>query len=178
MCKKFFNENQGCYASGHGTRSENFDTKWCYVTNFFKFNTNDYSESARRLCASALIADWYKKKKNCYLQNKNVYLKEKPSEILLILGNVCPSVRLSQGFKELNVNHKRDLGVIELGFGKSCRRPTTQVSCTTIKIVDFATIVTPIGFFQKDSKLIIKSSERLFGPWKNLWSIAPNHEGS
>ena len=95
LCKKFFNENQGCYASGHGTRSENFDTKWCYVTNFFKFNTNDYSESARRLCASALIADWYKKKKNCYLQNKNVYLKEKPSEILLILGNVCLSVRPS-----------------------------------------------------------------------------------
>ena len=33
------------------------------------------------------------------------------------------SVRLSQGFEELNVNHKRDLGVVELGFGKSCRRP-------------------------------------------------------
>ena len=45
------------------------------------------------------------------------------SHILLIFGNIRPSVRMSQGFKELNVNHKRDLGVIELGFGKSCRRP-------------------------------------------------------
>ena len=27
------------------------------------------------------------------------------------------SVSLSQGFESLNVNHKRDFGVIELGFG-------------------------------------------------------------
>ena len=33
------------------------------------------------------------------------------------------SVRLSQGFAVLIVNHKRDFGVVELGFGKSCRRP-------------------------------------------------------
>ena len=33
--------------------------------------------------------------------------------------SVCPS----QGFAKLNVNHLRDLGVVELGFGKSCRRP-------------------------------------------------------
>ena len=126
------------------------------------------------------------------------------------------SVCLSQGFVVLNVNHKRHFGVVELGFGKSCRRPrinlqgcvvgegtklstmpigstrvnfskvhlmnyrhlgtliwaqkffsnycrpTTQVSCTTIKIVKFVTMVTPIGFFQNCSKLIIRSSERLF----------------
>ena len=40
--------------------------------------------------------------------------------ILLILGNVCLSVT---GFEEPNVNHKRDLGVVELFFGKNCRRP-------------------------------------------------------
>ena len=134
--------------------------------------------------------------------------------ILLILGNVC----LSQGFAVLNGNHKRDFGVVELGFWKSCRRPkinlqmcvvgegiklstmpigstwvkflkvhkmnyrhlgtliwaqknfsnyfglTIQVSCTTIKIVKFVTMVTPIGFFQKSSKLIIRFSERLFRP--------------
>ena len=32
------------------------------------------------------------------------------------------SVRLSQGLEELNFKHKKDLGVVELGFGKSCRR--------------------------------------------------------
>jgi len=37
------------------------------------------------------------------------------------------SVCLSQGFAVLNVNHKRDLGVVELGFGKSCRRPRIKL---------------------------------------------------
>ena len=126
--------------------------------------------------------------------------------ILLIFGNVRPSFCLSQGFAVLSVNHWRDIGVVELGFGKSCRRPrinlqgcivgegtewstmpigptrvkfskfhqmaywhlrkliwtqkiffnyfssTTQESCPTIKIVNFATMVTPVGFFQKCSK--------------------------
>ena len=43
--------------------------------------------------------------------------------ILLIFGNVCPSVCPSQGFAVFNVNHKRDLRLVELAFGKSCRRP-------------------------------------------------------
>ena len=37
--------------------------------------------------------------------------------------SVCPSVCPSKGFAVLNVNHKRDFGVVELGFGKSFRRP-------------------------------------------------------
>ena len=37
--------------------------------------------------------------------------------ILLIFGNVRLSVCPSQGFAVLNVNHKRDFGVVELCFG-------------------------------------------------------------
>ena len=33
--------------------------------------------------------------------------------------SVCPS----QGFEELNVNHLRDFGFVELGFGNGSRRP-------------------------------------------------------
>ena len=33
------------------------------------------------------------------------------------------SVRPSQGFEELNVDHKIDFGVVELGFGNGSTRP-------------------------------------------------------
>ena len=69
--------------------------------------------------------------------------------ILLILGNVCLSVT---GFEEPNVNHKRDLGVVELGFGKSCRRPRINLQgCIVGDDTKLSTI--PIGLtrsnFQK-----------------------------
>ena len=54
------------------------------------------------------------------------------------------SVRLSQGFEELNVNHKRDLGVVDLGFGKSCRRPRINLQgCIVSEVARLSTM--PIG---------------------------------
>ena len=54
------------------------------------------------------------------------------------------SVRLSQGFEELNVNHKRDLGVVDLGFGKSCRRPRINLQgCIVGEVARLSTM--PIG---------------------------------
>ena len=63
------------------------------------------------------------------LHNSNF---KKISEIVRILGfarawdikafiNIWQCLSVT-GFKELNVNHKRDLGVFEPGFWKSCRR--------------------------------------------------------
>ena len=55
--------------------------------------------------------------------------------------------------------HKYNLNI----FYNYCR-PTTQLSCSTIRIVDFVTIVTQIGFFQKSSKWLIDTSGGLFRP--------------
>ena len=55
--------------------------------------------------------------------------------------------------------HKYNLNI----FYNYCR-PTTQLSCSTIRIVDFVTIVTQIRFFQKSSKLLIDTSGGLFRP--------------
>ena len=91
--------------------------------------------------------------------------------------SVCPS----QGFTKLNVNHKRDLGVIELSFRNASRRPMINLQgCIVsanelltpgdsnlspknflsnycrpvIKIVNFPTMVTRIRFFSKMLKII------------------------
>ena len=53
---------------------------------------------------------------------KFVHLKNLKYEYLINIRQ-CLSVCPSQGFAVLNVNHKRDFGAVELGFGKSFRRP-------------------------------------------------------
>ena len=44
----------------------------------------------------------------------------------------CLSVCPIQGFSKLNVNHLRDLGVVELGFGNTSRRPMINFQRRTV----------------------------------------------
>ena len=51
--------------------------------------------------------------------------------------------------------------------------PTITGSRSTIQVVDFGSVVSPIGIFQKCTKWLIGTLKRLFGPKKNFSNYVP-----
>ena len=51
--------------------------------------------------------------------------------------------------------------------------PTITGSCSTIQVVDFGSVVSPIRIFQKCTKWLIGTLKRLFWPQKNFSNYVP-----